>query len=61
MIGTMAATLNTGLISKLFAAEFADPKPLDVAKAAALIGGVVYLIAFGMTFLLPAPKVQDAV
>ncbi len=56
MIGTMAATLNTEFLSKLFAAEFDKPNPLDVAKAAALIGGAVYLIAFAVTFLLPAPK-----
>ena len=61
MIGTMAATLNTELLSKLFAAEFDKPSPFDVAKAAALIGGVVYLIAFLATFLLPAPTKADEV
>ena len=55
MIGTMAATLNTEFLSKLFAVEFDKPSPFDVAKAAALIGGVVYSIAFCATFLLPAP------
>ena len=60
MIGTMAATLNTELISKLFAIDFAKPTPMDVAKAAALIGGTVYLIAFATTFLLPTPKSEDA-
>jgi len=61
MIGTMAATLNTEWLSKLFATEFDKPTPLDVAKAAALIGGVVYLIAFAMSFLLPSPTKADEV
>ena len=58
MIGTMAATLNTELLSKLFASEFAKPTPMDVAKAAAVIGGAVYLIAFLATFFLPAIKTE---
>lgn len=56
MIGTMAATLNTELLCKLFAVDFEKPTPMDVAKAAALIGGVVFLIAFGMSFLMPKPS-----
>ena len=52
MIGTMAATLNTEVLSKLFD----GPPAMQVATAAAVIGGTVYAIALGMTFLLPTPK-----
>jgi hypothetical protein len=52
MIGTMAATLNTGLLSK----TFSGPPPMQVASAAGVIGGGVYFIAFLATFLLPAPQ-----
>jgi MFS family permease len=51
MIGTMAATLNTELVSGLFAGE----NPAKVATAAAVIGGTVYLIALVSTFFLPQP------
>lgn len=53
MIGTMAATLNTGLIAPLF-----GPTPMDVAAAAGVIGGSAYLIALGASFLLPAPHAE---
>ena len=58
MLGTMAATLNTGFLSKLFPG---DPKipaegALQVAYAAAVIGGSVYLIALLASFLLPSPQ-----
>lgn len=52
MIGTMAATLNTEILSKMFTDI---PRPMQVAYAAAVIGGAVYLIAFVATFLLPSP------
>ncbi len=52
MIGTMAATLNTEFLSKVFD----GPPPLQVAAAAGVIGGSVYLIALCASFLLPAPK-----
>ncbi len=51
MIGTMAATLNTEVLSKMFTGT----PPLQVAAAAGVIGGSVYLIALLATFLLPAP------
>jgi hypothetical protein len=51
MIGTMAATLNTDIVSKLFD----GPGPMQVAKAAGVIGGSVYLIALVATFFLPHP------
>lgn len=55
MIGTMAATLNTELLSPLFAGE----NPQRVATAAAIIGGVVYAIALGLSFLLPVPRADE--
>jgi MFS family permease len=51
MIGTMAATLNTEILSKLFD----GPPPIQVAYAAGVIGGSVYLIALIASFLLPSP------
>lgn len=51
MIGTMAATLNTEFLSK----QFTGTPPMQVAQAAAVIGGSAYLIALIATFLLPAP------
>lgn len=52
MIGTMAATLNTEVLSKMFEGT----PPLQVASAAGVIGGAVYLIALLATFLLPTPQ-----
>jgi MFS family permease len=51
MIGTMAATLNTEILSKMFS----GPPPLQVAAAAGVIGGGVYMIALLATFALPHP------
>lgn len=51
MIGTMAATLNTGIVSQWFSGT----PPIQVAQAAGVIGGSVYLLALIATFLLPAP------
>ena len=51
MIGTMAATLNTGFLAVQFGGG-----PAGVAKAAAVIGGVVYLIALVASFWLPTPR-----
>jgi MFS family permease len=53
MIGTMAATLNTGVLSQQF---HGVAPPLQVAYAAAVIGGSVYLIALLASFLLPSPQ-----
>jgi MFS family permease len=53
MLGTMAAVLNTGVISKLFT----DLSPaMQVASAAGVIGGFVYLIALIASFFLPSPQ-----
>jgi MFS family permease len=51
MIGTMAATLNTEILSK----GFSGSPPMQVAQAAGVIGGAVYLLALVASFLLPAP------
>lgn len=51
MLGTMAATLNTELLAGLFTGS----RPMQVAAAAGVIGGAVYLIALLATFLLPHP------
>jgi MFS family permease len=50
MFGTMAAMLNTGFLSKQFA------PPMQVAQAAGVIGGSVYLIALIASFFLPSPR-----
>src|SRR5262245_18488178 len=52
MIGTMAATVNTELLSPLFS----GPNPMKVAMAAAVIGGGMYLIALVASFWLPDPR-----
>jgi MFS family permease len=52
MIGTMAATFNTELLSQFFT----GPNPMKVAMAAAIIGGAVYFIALVCSFFMPEPK-----
>ena len=54
MIGTMAATVNTELLSPMFS----GPNPMKVAMAAAVIGGTVYLIALFASFWLPQPNTE---
>jgi MFS family permease len=54
MIGTMAATLNTEILAPMFSGT----PPLQVAAAAGVIGGSVYLIALLATFLLPSPHAE---
>ncbi len=56
MIGTMAATLNTEWLSK----QFTGSPPMQVAQAAGVIGGSVYLIALIASFLLPSPAREEA-
>lgn len=51
MLGTMAATLNTEVLAGLFTGT----RPMQVAQAAGVIGGAVYLIALLAIFFLPAP------
>ena len=53
MIGTMAATLNTEVLSKMF--TDIPSQPMKVAAAAGVIGAAAYVIAFLATFFLPAP------
>jgi hypothetical protein len=54
MIGTSAALLNTELIAKLIP----GPTFVQVATAAAIIGGGVYLIGLLLSFFLPEPKAE---
>jgi MFS family permease len=54
MIGTMAATLNTEILSGLFQGE----NPVKVATAAAVIGGTVYAIGLVAAVFLPKPKAE---
>ena len=56
MLGTMAALVNTELLSPRFTGD----NPMKVATAAAIIGGTVFLIAFGLSFLLPVPKPEES-
>jgi hypothetical protein len=56
MIGTMAATLNTELLSKTFSGM---PPPMQVASAAGAIGASVYLIALVASFWLPSPQREE--
>lgn len=55
MIGTMAATVNTELLSPLFSGS----NSMKVAMAAAVIGGSVYLIALIASFWLPDTKTEE--
>jgi MFS family permease len=55
MLGTMAALLNTKVL-----ADELGVGPLGVAKAAAVIGGSVYLIALVASLFLPEPKSETA-
>jgi MFS family permease len=54
MIGTMAATFNTELLS----GYFSGPTPIKVATAAAVIGGSVFFIALVASFFLPKPETE---
>jgi hypothetical protein len=57
MLGTMAATLNTEFLSTLFfPGEGPEKNPLRVATAAAVIATTVYVVALGLSFLLPTPS-----
>jgi MFS family permease len=56
MVGTMAATFNTELVSRAFDGD----NPMKVATAAAVIGGAAYLLALVLSFVLPAPKAEAA-
>jgi MFS family permease len=51
MIGTMAAPLNTELLSGFFSGD----NPVKVATAAAVIGGTVFTVALIASFYLPKP------
>ncbi len=57
MLGTMAATFNTELLSTYFQGE----NPIKVATAAAIIGGSVFFVALLLSFFLPEPNKENAV
>ncbi len=60
MLGTMAAMLNTGVLAPMFFPGEGDEKnPMRVAQAAAIIGGAVYAVALGLSFLLPPALVEE--
>ena len=60
MLGTMAATLNTELLAPMFfPGEGPEKNPLRVAQAAAIIGGAVYAVALGLSFLLPPALAEE--
>jgi MFS family permease len=54
MTGTMAAILNTAVLAPLFPGT----GPVQVAYAAATIGGGVFLIALIASFVLPSPHTE---
>lgn len=55
MIGTMAATFNTEVLSTFFT----GPNPIKVATAAAIIGGAAFAVALVLSFLLPPPRTEE--
>ncbi len=58
MLGTMAALLNTEVISPMFVSYDSDPS--KVAMAAAVIGGGVFALAIILSFFLPEPHQEAA-
>src|SRR5262249_47370289 len=56
MVGTMAATFNTELLST----AFTGGNPTQVATAAAVIGGSAFAVALVLSFLMPSPKDEAA-
>jgi MFS family permease len=61
MIGTMAATFNTELLSTYFMPANATPaeSAAGVATAAAIIGGSAFAVALVLSFLLPSPRAEE--
>ena len=57
MIGTSAAFLSTNVIAPML-----NPHPTfdHYAMAAGIVGVTVFVIAFGLSFLLPEPKEELA-
>lgn len=52
MIGTSAAFLSTNIVAPLFASR---PAAAEYALAAGIVGTAVFVIGFGLSFLLPEP------
>src|SRR6185312_8062384 len=61
MIGTMAATLNTGWLSTFFMPGAPTPTEtaMGVATAAAILGGAAFAVALVLSFLLPPPRTEE--
>ena len=59
MIGTSAAFLSTNLIAPLFAAPGTPVAASHYALAAGVVGTAVFVLALGLTFLLPEPKAEE--
>lgn len=57
MIGTSMAFLTTNLIAPKF---LGGQTPMHIATAAAIVGGVMFLIALALSFLLPEPPKETA-
>ena len=58
MIGTAAALLTTNIIAPMLAEG--TVKPVDVAKAAGIVGVAVFVIGFLVSFFLPQPPEENA-
>jgi hypothetical protein len=57
MIGTSASFVTASLVAPMIAGT----PPIQVATAAAIVGGGVYLIGLILSFFLPEPKMEDKV
>ena len=55
MIGTSMAFLTTNLL----APALGGTGPMFIAKAAAIVGGVMFALGLGLSFLLPEPPSED--
>jgi hypothetical protein len=57
MLGTSAAFLTTNIVAPLFSSR---PTPDHYAMAAGIVGTLAFLIALGLSFALPEPKMEKA-
>jgi hypothetical protein len=54
MVGTSMAFLTTNFL----APALGGTTPMFVAKAAGIVGGVMFLLGLGLSFLLPEPPAE---